>query len=191
MFDIPNLQTVNEMGSRFYVTPQQNYYPSITSILGKTETIEKQESLKKWRSSLGDVKAAEVTRRAADRGTNVHLLIERYLKGEDVKRDQFSTEDFNSFVALKTKLKFIDEVWGQECSLYSDLLEVAGRCDCVAVYKGVPSIIDYKTSTRLKKPSEIADYKLQFTFKLSDHADALIARVDKFYEKLNKQLLRT
>lgn len=164
MFNFAELETCNELGYRFYKTPTGNFYPSITSILGATVSEEKQESLKRWQNSLGKNKASELTQQAANRGTNVHLLIERLLKGEDLQLSSFSQADVNSFNALRLKLKGIEEVWGQEISLYSDTLEVAGRCDCIAVYRGVPSIIDYKTATRIKTEKEIADYKLQCAF---------------------------
>lgn len=164
MFNFKELSTVTELGMRFYVTPEKRHYASITTVLGHTVSEEKQESLKRWQDSLGVKKAAEVTKAAADRGTNVHLMIERHLKGEDIQTSSFSAADVNSFNALKLKLKSIDQVWGQEVSLYSNTLEVAGRCDCIGTYKGVPSIIDYKTANRVKSEKEIADYKLQCAF---------------------------
>ena len=60
--------------------------------------------------------------------------------------------------------KKIDEVWGQEVVLYSLIEKIAGRCDCIGVYKGVPSIIDFKTSMRLKGYDNIEDYKYQLAF---------------------------
>lgn len=164
MYNFKELNTVNEMGMRFYVTPEKRYYASITTVLGNTVSEEKQKSLTNWQNSLGVKKATEVTKAAADRGTNVHLMIERHLKGEDIQSSSFSASDVNSFNALKLKLKSIDEVWGQEVSLYSDTLEVAGRCDCIGTFKSVPSIIDYKTANRVKSEKEIADYKLQCAF---------------------------
>jgi ATP-dependent exoDNAse (exonuclease V) beta subunit len=123
---------------------------------------EKATSLKRWQTSLGVDVAQKKTQEAADRGTAVHLLAERFLKKEDLFQNQiFSQADINSFNALKLKLSRIEEVWGQEVALFSDLIEVAGRCDVIGVYKGVPSIIDFKTSTRLKTPAQVEDYRLQ------------------------------
>lgn len=124
---------------------------------------EKAASLEKWRTSLGREKADKVTRDAANNGTQVHKLIERFLKGEELFREgeAFEPLEISGFNALKLKLKKIDELWGLEIALYSDLLAVAGRCDCVGIYKGKPSIIDFKTSMRLKGEKQIEDYKLQ------------------------------
>jgi len=125
--------------------------------------LEKQKSLEKWRTSLGKDKADKVTQDAASNGTSVHTLIERFLRGEETIREgeKFSALDISGFNGLKLKLKKVDEVWGQEIALYSELLQVAGRCDCVGVYRGKPSIIDFKTSIRLKGEKQIEDYKLQ------------------------------
>jgi ATP-dependent exoDNAse (exonuclease V) beta subunit len=148
---------------RFYETTGGRYYPSITTILGGTISEEKSQALKKWQTSLGADVAQKKTQEAADRGTAVHLLAERYLKKEELIQpgETFSPADVNSFNALKLKLNKVEEVWGQEVPLYSDLIEVAGRCDLIGLYKGKPSIIDFKTSTRLKNDSQIDDYKLQ------------------------------
>lgn len=158
------LNRVERNGMRFYKTPHGKQYPSITTILGITCPDEKKQSLKNWQDSLGSEKAAAITKAAADRGTNVHLMIERYLKKEDVQLNKFSAEDVNSFTALKLKLNQISDIEGQELPLYSDLLEIAGTCDCIASYKGIPSIIDFKTSSKIKSEKDIFDYKLQCTF---------------------------
>lgn len=158
------MSTQNVNGMRIYETPQKQMYPSITTILGRTVSEEKQKSLANWQNSLGIKKANKICKDACDRGTNVHLLIERFLNKEDLKREQFSQDDYNLFVSLKIKLNQITDVWAQEIPLYSDLLQIAGRCDAIGVYKGVPSIIDFKTSTRLKSAKDIEDYKLQCCF---------------------------
>lgn len=158
------LKRVEVSGMRLYETPQKNYYPSITTILGRTIPIEKEQSLKSWQNSLGVLNAKAYTEAAASKGTNVHLMIERFLKKEDIQPSAFTPADVNVFTALKLKLKQISDLKGLELPLYSDLLEVAGTCDCVGSYKGIPSIIDFKTSCRIKSEKDIADYKLQCTF---------------------------
>lgn len=164
-FNYPSLTASEFKGMRFYETPHGEFYPSITTILGGTMPEEKQVALKKWQNSLGVAKAAKFTADAANNGTKVHLLAERFLKQEPLVQpgDDFSQADHNGFNALKLKLKRVNEVWGQEMSLYSDLIKVAGRCDCVGIYDGTPCIIDFKTSTRLKSKKDIEDYRLQIT----------------------------
>lgn len=167
-FTYPELTTVEHDKQRWYLTPSGAYYPSITTILGHTEPVEKKASLENWRSSLGHAKADEISRQAAAHGTNVHLLAERFLKGEKVTAPingkPVPLPDLDAFNALKLKLKKIDEVWGQEVTLYSTALEVAGRCDLVGVYKQKPNIIDFKTVRKVKSRADIDDYALQLAF---------------------------
>ena len=171
-FDYPDLLTAPHNNQRWYDTPF-GYYPSITTVLGFTTTEEKKASLKKWQESLGAAKAAAVSKAATTRGSNVHLLIERYLKGEEVNAPidgkSVPYADMQSFNALKLKLSKIDEVWGQEVSLFCTKYELAGRCDLVGVYKGLPAIIDFKTSSRVKSDKDIHDYKLQTCFYAEAH----------------------
>jgi genome maintenance exonuclease 1 len=59
--------------------------------------------------------------------------------------------------------KHVDNILGIELPLYSTVLKTAGRCDLIAEFDGVPSIIDFKTSRRLKKEEWIESYFLQTT----------------------------
>lgn len=171
-YEYNEIQTTNELGLRWYHTPN-GAYPSITTILGTTQPEEAVKALESWRNSLGHAKADAYSKKAATRGTNVHLLAERYLK----KRDPFEPingvpvidSDKAAFNAIKLKLDKIDEVWGQEVPLFSKKYEVAGRCDLVGKYKGVPVIVDFKTSGRIKSHKDIGDYKLQLAFYAEAH----------------------
>jgi ATP-dependent exoDNAse (exonuclease V) beta subunit len=163
-FDYPDLTATPFKGMRFYETPKGKFYPSVTTVLGGTMPEEKAQSLKKWQMSLGVDLAQKKTQEAADRGTAVHLMAERYLKKEPLNQgENFSAEHIASFNALKLKLNKVEEIWGQEVALYTDLLEMAGRADLIGVYKGIPSIIDFKTSTRIKNSHDVDDYRLQLT----------------------------
>jgi genome maintenance exonuclease 1 len=181
-FPYPELTTTSYRGQRWYDTPV-GHYPSITTILGATEPPEKKASLQRWQESLGVSKAAAVTKAAADRGTNVHLLCERYLQGEAVDApingQPVPYADMASFNALKLKLKSVNEVWGQEVALYSSVLELAGRCDLIGVYKGRPAIIDFKTSTRVKQHKDIEAYKLQLCFYGTAHNEMFGTDIDE------------
>ena len=55
----------------------------------------------------------------------------------------------------------INNIRMQECPLYSDELMLAGRVDLIAEYKNELSIIDFKTSSRVKTADEIENYFLQ------------------------------
>ena len=55
----------------------------------------------------------------------------------------------------------VDNIYAQECGLYSDKYKIAGRVDCIAEYDGVLSIIDFKTSTSERKDSYNENYYIQ------------------------------
>jgi genome maintenance exonuclease 1 len=171
-FNYQDYQTTSELGLRWYHTPD-GAFPSITTVLGVSEPPEKKASLVAWQQSLGAVKAAEKSKEATDHGTMVHLLAERFLKGEEVFApvDGKPVSDVSKagFNGLKLKLRQINEVWGQEESIYSPTLEVAGRFDCIGLYKNKPSVIDFKTAGRLKSRKDIEDYELQLAFYAAAH----------------------
>ena len=48
-------------------------------------------------------------------------------------------------------------------ALYSDYLQVAGRSDCIAEWKGHRTVIDFKTSGKQKKKEWITNYFEQAT----------------------------
>lgn len=181
MFTYTDLNTQTAMGGRWYDTPLGSF-PSITTILGTTAPPEKVASLENWRNSLGHAKADAVSKKATDHGTNVHLLAERYLKKEDVAApingQPVPHTDMMAFNALKLKLNKIDEVWGQEVALYSSSLEVAGRCDLVGKFKGVPTIVDFKTASRVKNRKDIHDYELQLLFYATAHNEMFGTTID-------------
>ena len=55
----------------------------------------------------------------------------------------------------------ITTIYGLEVPLYSRYLGLAGRCDCIALFDGVPTIVDFKTSKRPKKHDKIPNYFAQ------------------------------
>ena len=160
--EIPNgiLKTVYENGSRFYLTKDGNKYPSITSVLSANP--EKIRGLQEWRKRVGENKAKKISSQAAKRRTSVHKICEDYLNNEEgyvVKAMPDSAEMFNSLKPILDKS--LNNIHAQEVPLYSNHLGIAGRVDCIAEWDGVPSIIDFKTSAKLKKEEWIEDYFMQ------------------------------
>jgi genome maintenance exonuclease 1 len=160
-FVYKDCETINVEGKRVYAIDEERYYPSITTILGQSLPMEKQNVLNAWRARVGNKEADRISKAACDRGTNTHLMLERYLRNEDPRIEDFPQEHSAMFKSLRLELRNINRVYGQEVVLYSDILGVAGRCDLVAEYKGEIAIVDYKTSSRVKSADEIGDYWLQ------------------------------
>lgn len=151
------LKTIESSKGRLYITPEGNKYPSITTVLGAGD----KPWLNDWRRSLGEAKADKEMKRAADRGTSVHLMIERMLNNEDEPTREQKLEHVAEFNSLRLHLKKINNILTQESALWSDTMKLAGRVDCIGEYQGVLSIIDFKTATNDKTPAKIQDYFLQ------------------------------
>ena len=162
--ELPELKTVTVERKRFYVTPEEKYYPSITTVL----SIRNKEGLMEWRKRVGNDVANYVSRTAAARGTKVHHMCEDYLNNmESEWPDKWKEHEKNFlpwclFGQLKSKvLGNISDIHAQECGLYSDKYKVAGRVDCIAKYNGVLSIIDFKTSTKERSDDWNENYYIQ------------------------------
>ena len=153
--ELPEITTESIKGKRFYVTPEGNKYPSITTVLSDRN----KEGIIKWRESVGNDVANQVMRQAASRGTAVHTLIENYLNNEELSKQ--AVLPVALFVTIKSELDNINNIRIQEGGLYSDKLGVAGRVDCIAEYKGKISVIDFKTSTKEKKEEWVENYFIQ------------------------------
>ncbi len=152
---IPDVSTETIKGKRFYVTPEGKKYPSITTVLSGRNS----EGLVRWRQSVGNDVANNIMRTAAKRGTAVHTLVENYLNNEELSNQDVLPTAL--FTLLKPELDNINNIRIQEGGLYSDYYGVAGRVDCIADYKGVLSVIDFKTSTKEKKEEWVENYFIQ------------------------------
>jgi genome maintenance exonuclease 1 len=145
-------------GMRYY-TCGDNEYPSITSVLGS----EPKPYLEEWKQRKGAKAAAEEATRCADRGTNVHEMCETFLNNEEITKE-YPKEHIKMFNKIKLALYKINNIYIQEAGLYSDVLRIAGRVDCIAEFNGVPSVIDFKTSNYSRTEETCFDYFLQKTF---------------------------
>ena len=161
---LPPLQTRSIDKKRFYITPEGAEYPSITTVLSSRN----KAGLHEWRKRVGDEVANYVSGKAASRGTKVHHMCEDYLNNMAIKfpskwakhkKDFFP---YCLFTQLQEKvLQNIDDIYAQEAGLYSDKYKVAGRVDCESEYNGVPSVIDFKTSTKERKDDWNENYYIQ------------------------------
>ena len=156
---IPEVTTDTINRKRFYVTPEGNKYPSITTVL----STRKKEGLFEWRKRVGNDVANYVARTSASRGTKVHHMCEDYLNNEfDEEKHKKDFLPFCLFNQLKDQaLCNLNNIYAQEAGLYSDKYKVAGRVDCVAEYKDTLSIIDFKTSTRERSDDWNENYYIQ------------------------------
>lgn len=179
-----NTETIN--GQRHYVLPDGlTKLKSVTTIISeKTD----KTALLEWRKKIGEEEANRISTQAARRGTSIHKIAERYvLNEEDIYRDQMPINRA-TFDSIKQVLDaHVDNIMGIELPLYSKALGCAGRTDLVAEYDGVLSIIDFKTSRKLKKEEWIESYFIQSTvysmmfewmYKISVPQIAIVIAVD-------------
>lgn len=177
-YKYPNLSDdTHETGYRIYNTPYGKA-PSVTTILS---TLPKPQ-LDAWKARVGKEEARRISRESTTIGTYMHNYLENYVKGLPEEEPQNELQVIAEAMAMEMKLyglRDLQEIWGIEAALYCENL-FAGRSDLIGVYNGLPSIVDYKTSTRPKKSEWIHDYKLQV-------AGYAIAHEQMFGEDVIKQ----
>ena len=160
IFKFHDLEVETTPTGRFYKTPEGNLYPSVTTVLGA----QKNEGLLRWRKWVGNEEADRIMHHASTRGTALHEAVERYCDNEE---EYFAPGEMphvkSMFKSIEPQLKNIGVIAVQEAPLYSDFLGLAGRVDLIGEWDGVPSIVDFKTSSRRKKKSEIKSYFMQAT----------------------------
>ena len=155
-----NIQHESRNGKRFYATPAGELYPSITSILGEFS----KASILEWRKRVGETEANKISGKASRRGTSLHSVCEAYIKNEDGYLDGQTPNIVELFKTIEPFLERVDNVHGVELALYSDHFGVAGRTDLIAEFDGKLSVIDYKTSNRIKKKEWCESYFAQGAF---------------------------
>lgn len=157
--ELPKLNRIDGgANGRRYRTPDGNLYPSITTVL----SLHPKPEIDAWKQRVGEEEANRISARAAVRGTYIHEQAEYLLKGipapvDNLKRMVYG-ETWNTF---KPVVDQIGDVFALETQLYSDYLKVAGTVDCIGMWNGKLSVIDFKTSKRLKSKEDITDYWMQ------------------------------
>ncbi len=143
---------------RTYKCPDGSSFNSVTTVL----KVLSEDVIQAWRRRVGEDVANKIGVRAANRGTAVHSIIERYLDN-DVEYDKDVMPDvLSTFKDVQPILdEHISEILGLEAPLYSKHLKLAGRVDCVGVFDNKLSIIDFKTSRKIKKKEWIHNYFAQ------------------------------
>lgn len=147
---------------RYYQTPEGNIYPSVTTILSEFN----KDVILNWKERVGEEQANKISRLAASRGTKLHTVCENYLLNEmtSFKIKTLMPDTKALFIKLKPKIdSSLDNVYAIEQALYSNILKTAGRVDCIAEWDGELSVIDFKTSSKLKKEEYIENYFMQCT----------------------------
>jgi len=158
--DLPELSAeIVEGIGRIYTTPEGKRYPSITTVLGAASDM---SWLEEWKSRVGEEQVRKVSAQAARRGTAVHELAEEYIRNNPKYTKGHMPANIATFAQIRPILdENLSTVHGLEVPLYSDKLRVAGRVDCLGIWKNQLTIIDFKTSKKVKKREDISNYFIQ------------------------------
>ena len=158
--ELPTLDRETIDGVRYYKVPDTDgelmKLVSITSVTSHW----KKEQIMAWRKRVGEEEANRISGKATRRGTDMHTLTEHYLNNDPLPKVKVPISNL-LFNTAKPALNKIDNIIAQERSMYSMRLGIAGTVDCIAEYEGELSIIDFKTSAKVKPRKWIEGYFVQ------------------------------
>lgn len=173
-----NAKSVRDQGKQYYLDAQGVRLPSVTTILNATKPQEDRDRLFNWRQRVGTAEANQISRTASNRGTQTHKQIQRYLQGKDTPCPDVVRPYWQS---IEPVLQDIQEVKLIEGSVLHYDLSYGGKVDCVASYKGIPCVCEWKTADKPKGSVErLYDHPLQLT--------AYMGAVNHYYQDYDLQL---
>ncbi len=193
MYNIPiGWENDDRPSGRVYLNPIYpgvEFY-SATTILNKIAELNGENKwLELWRDRVGDDEADKISNEAKHRGTELHTNLEDYVENRKVVN--VFQRGYQLFEKLKPWLdEHLTAVVASESALASPLLKVAGRVDLVGIVdgdkrlipkwfdakpadrkficqeiidSGVETVVDFKSSRKIKKTEDIGAYYRQLT----------------------------
>ena len=195
-YNYPSSSRAIESGIRRYLIGEKKL-PSVTSILDATKSEEDKAALANWRER--NKNADQITKAASSRGSQMHSFLESYLLNRENLSLFDDTEQYKKMAKIiidKGLTNRLEEIWGVECTLYYPE-KYAGTADCIGVYDGKPSILDFKQSNKLKKIEYVdswflqtAAYSLAHNVVYNSHISScviLVCTVDNVYQEFKIQ----
>ncbi|XP_062621877.1 mitochondrial genome maintenance exonuclease 1-like [Saccostrea cucullata] len=154
--------------------------PAVTKILSATQTDYQKYVLEQWRlrrvEELGIQGFEEYQKETFAKGHKLHYSIQQKLMEEEV---EITPNIEGYWRSLQLVLPAIEQVFTQEDYVNHPHLHYRGIFDCIAVYRGSPCVIDWKTSSK-PKPTlrDTYDYPLQMVAYLGalSHSDYLVQK---------------
>lgn len=158
IFTHENINRVDVLDERFYQVGEE-YFPSVTTVL---EAYPKGYWYAQWLMDVGH-NAGAIRDRAAERGSNVHNAIEKFLLGQELKWFQDGQAAFalDEWQMICRFMEFWDRCvdkgagFATETQLFSNTMKLGGTCDLVCKINGEDWLIDFKTSNSISKTNEI------------------------------------
>lgn len=118
-----------------------------SNVVAKREGVSQKEILDKW---------ADITVTAQNRGTNVHLVMENYIKDKKIEKgfeelvDSFIKKTYG--IINDTSLVLSEEL------LYSDQYKLAGTADLIVENKDIFHVMDFKTNKKFNYNNKYSEY---------------------------------
>tara|TARA_Y100000768_G_scaffold388972_1_gene389517 strand:+ start:6738 stop:7427 length:690 start_codon:yes stop_codon:yes gene_type:complete len=164
-FNYKKISRVTDKNGARYYSCEGDKVPSVTTILDKTKPQKDKDSLNSWKEKVGYAEAHKIAKASMLRGDKMHKYLEDTLHGKQTLDldETIDVEKKMSQVIVDNALsKNLNEIWGCETPLYYPNSH-AGTTDLCGLYNNKESIIDFKSSSKVKKKEWITDYFLQTT----------------------------
>jgi genome maintenance exonuclease 1 len=160
IISIPEITLDESNYTHIYHTADGRKFRSVTTMVNKTKSEKDKQNLQNWRDGIGHDVADYILKSSALIGRETHKLNENYLRMEKRNNDfmLLSQAHHHKFLPYLNK---IDIIHGIEAKLFSDVMELAGTADCIGMYDGKLSVIDYKTKRSSQRAEWMTDYFLQ------------------------------
>lgn len=169
---------MRDKGKQYYVDANGSKLPSVTTILNATKPQEDRDRLFNWRQRVGVEEANRISGTASRRGTGTHKQIQRYLEGKDSPCPDAILPYWES---IEPVLQDVSHVRLVEGTVFNYDLGYAGIVDCVATFRGIPCLCEWKTADKPKGSVErLYDYPLQIA--------AYSSAVNYYYQAYNVKL---
>ena len=146
---------------RYYSLPDGKQFPSVTTVIQNSDAFDF-SFLEKWKARVGEDEADQVSVQARNRGEGFHHIVERFLLNDPLFKKGVMPLDIENWLKVKEPLlNNLKTIKGVETPVYSDVLNTAGRIDCFGLWGNRMSVVDFKTSKKPKKETDIENYFVQ------------------------------
>ena len=151
---------LNILDERFYQSQKNKdvYYPGVTTIL---EAYYKGYGYYEWLKQVG-FNSDEIVKKAAEQGSNVHNMIEMYLKGFEVSwltsedKEMYTLNEWQMFCKfIEFFEKYKPEILAIEFVFCNENLGFGGTLDLICKIENEIWLIDHKTSNYIHKTHEL------------------------------------
>lgn len=85
------------------------------------------------------------------RGKLLHSNIQKYLETKDESELKFTSKhQENMWKSIEHVLPKVSTIYASELPVHHSILKYRGILDCIATYENVPTILEWKTSEKIK-----------------------------------------